>query len=222
LADAASSTPPGCDTQYHFFSTTGNSLHTHRRALHVEVEAFHLVPGSIGKLSSLARYHEVCSVTCFTIKGYLRPLLTSANFRALSFRARDNSTAFRRSTTCAHNDLNSCLGQHTFATPRGEVFAMAPSRDVTRRQPNAKDDHPDQTDDASRRTAKYAPRESFFNRRVRLTSDSTLSVPLALVLLFPCLVIIVILTLFARSPDSNELMNMPTGTSLSVRYVTVS
>jgi mannosyltransferase len=99
---------------------------------------------------------------------------------------------------------------------------MAPSQDVTRRQPNAIDHQPDQTDDASRRAAKYAPRESFFNRRVRLTSDSTLSVPLALVLLFPCLVIIVILTLFARSPDSNELMNMPTGTSLSVRYVILS
>jgi mannosyltransferase len=99
---------------------------------------------------------------------------------------------------------------------------MALSQDVTRRQPNAKDDPPHQTDDASRRTAKYAPRESFFNRRVRLTSDSTLSVPLALVLLFPCLVILVILTLFARSPDSNELMNMPTGTPLSVRYVVSS
>jgi mannosyltransferase len=96
---------------------------------------------------------------------------------------------------------------------------MALFQDLTRRQPNAKDDSPEKTDDAPRRAAKYAPRKSFWNRRVRLTSDSSLSVPLGLVLLFPCLVIIVILTLFARSPDSNDLMNMPTGTPLSVRYV---
>jgi mannosyltransferase len=75
------------------------------------------------------------------------------------------------------------------------------------------------TDEVPRRAAKIAPRAGFFNRRVRLTGDSSFTVPLPLVLLFPCLVVIVILTLFARSPDSNDLMNMPAGTPMSIRYV---
>jgi mannosyltransferase len=95
---------------------------------------------------------------------------------------------------------------------------MASFQDVTRRLPTAKDGL-QKSEEVPRRPEKDAPKTGFFNRRVRLTGDSSFSVPLALVLLFPCLVVIVILTLFARSPDSNELLNMPAGTPPSIRYV---
>jgi mannosyltransferase len=95
---------------------------------------------------------------------------------------------------------------------------MESFQDATRRLAAPKES-PEKTDMAPSRAQKGAPRTSFFNRRVRVTGDSSISVPLPLVLLFPCLVIIVILLLFARSPDSNELMNMPDGAPPFIRYV---
>lgn len=96
---------------------------------------------------------------------------------------------------------------------------MSHPRDMTRRLPTSKDS-PKKTDDRPRRTEKVASTPTgFFNRRVRLTGDSSFSIPLALVLLFPCLVVGLILTLFARSPDTDGLMKMPAGTPPSIRHV---
>ncbi|KAF3009768.1 alpha-1,2-mannosyltransferase (Kre5) [Curvularia kusanoi] len=82
-------------------------------------------------------------------------------------------------------------------------------RDLTRRLPSSRDSL-DKFDGLAQHTEKGSPRLAFFRRRIRLKGNSTVSLPLGLVLLFPCLVIILILVLFVRSPDSQGIM-MPGG-----------
>jgi mannosyltransferase len=77
----------------------------------------------------------------------------------------------------------------------------------------------EQLEDLPRRAEKASPRLGVFRRRIRLKGSSSISIPLGLVLLFPCLVIALILVLFMRSPDSSGMMNMPAGTPPSIRYV---
>ncbi|CAO2651941.1 Nn.00g002240.m01.CDS01 [Neocucurbitaria sp. VM-36] len=74
-------------------------------------------------------------------------------------------------------------------------------------------------DSSSRRTEKPSSPLSFFHRQIRLKGDSSISIPLALVLLFPCLVMFLILMLFMRSPDPQGIMNMPAGTPPSIRKI---
>ena len=90
-------------------------------------------------------------------------------------------------------------------------------QDITRRLPTSKDSL-DKLDDLPRRAEKSSPRLSFFRRRIRINGSSSVSIPLGLVLLFPCLVIIIIIILFVRSPDSQGIMNMPAGAPPSIRY----
>jgi mannosyltransferase len=60
----------------------------------------------------------------------------------------------------------------------------------------------------------------FFQRRIQLKGGSSVSVPLGIVLLFPFLVVVLILLLFASSPDSDNVKTMPgAGTPPSIRYV---
>ncbi|OSS51880.1 hypothetical protein B5807_03285 [Epicoccum nigrum] len=82
-------------------------------------------------------------------------------------------------------------------------------RGLTRRLPSYNGSL-DKFDDLSPHAEKISPRLAFFRRRIRLKGNSTVSLPLGLVLLFPCLVIILILVLFVRSPDSQGIM-MPGG-----------
>ncbi|KAF2269919.1 glycosyl transferase [Lojkania enalia] len=74
-------------------------------------------------------------------------------------------------------------------------------------------------DDLSRRAEKLSPRLAFFRRRVRLKGNSSISIPLGIVLLFPCIVIIVILILFVRHPQSSGIMLMPAGAPPSIRRI---
>jgi len=90
-------------------------------------------------------------------------------------------------------------------------------QDMTRRLPTSKANLDKFDDDLTTRTDKTLPRLSFFRRRIRLKGSSSVSIPLGLVLLFPCLVIIIIIILFVRSPDSQGIMNMPAGTPPSIR-----
>ena len=82
-------------------------------------------------------------------------------------------------------------------------------QDIKRRMPS-RENSIDQFDHLSRRAEKVSPRLAFFRRRIRLKGDSSISVPLGLVLLFPCLVVILIFVLFVRSPNSQGMM-MPNG-----------
>ncbi|KAL5119850.1 O-glycoside alpha-1,2-mannosyltransferase 4 [Pleosporales sp. CAS-2024a] len=95
---------------------------------------------------------------------------------------------------------------------------MEPPKDATRRLPAAKD-APEREERSPCRIEKGARRKNVLARRVRLTGDSSIFLPLPLVLLFPCLVVIAILLLFARTPDSNELTNMPAGGLPYVRKI---
>ena len=89
-------------------------------------------------------------------------------------------------------------------------------KDMTQRLPTTKESL-DKYDDLARRAEKASPRLSFFRRRIRLKGSSSVSIPLGLVLLFPCLVIIIIIVLFVKSPDSQGIMNMPAGAPPSIR-----
>jgi mannosyltransferase len=82
-------------------------------------------------------------------------------------------------------------------------------RGLTRRLPSYNGSL-DKFDELSPHAEKTSTRLAFFRRRIRLKGNSTVSLPLGLVLLFPCLVIILILVLFVRSPDSQGIM-MPGG-----------
>ena len=74
-------------------------------------------------------------------------------------------------------------------------------------------------DRAWRRVERQYPRTAVLRQRIRLKKDHPISLPLGLVLLFPCIVIIVIIILFARHPDPGGMMNMPGGVPPSIRYV---
>ncbi|PVI01062.1 glycosyltransferase family 15 protein [Periconia macrospinosa] len=72
---------------------------------------------------------------------------------------------------------------------------------------------------ATRRAERMLPQLTFFRRRIRLKSDSRTSIPLGAVLAFPCLVLVLIMFLFMRSPDSQGMMKMPAGTPPSIRKI---
>lgn len=61
------------------------------------------------------------------------------------------------------------------------------------------------------------PEPEFLMRRVRLKGNSAVSIPMALVLVFPCIVIILILVLFLRHPSSPGRMLMPTASPPEIR-----
>jgi len=66
---------------------------------------------------------------------------------------------------------------------------------------------------------KVSPRLGFFRRRIRIRGNSKISVPLYLVLLFPALVLIIILILFVRHPDSPAGRLIPSGAPPSIRKI---
>lgn len=63
------------------------------------------------------------------------------------------------------------------------------------------------------------PQLSFFRRRIRIKGNSSISIPLGFVLLFPCIVVILILFLFVRHPSSSGRILMPSGAPPSIRFV---
>ncbi|CAI7567514.1 unnamed protein product [Penicillium manginii] len=74
-------------------------------------------------------------------------------------------------------------------------------------------------EDASRDKGRASPRFAFFRRRIRLKGNSSISIPLGFVLLFPCLVIVFILLLFVRHPASPGGILIPAGTPPSIRKI---
>jgi hypothetical protein len=73
-------------------------------------------------------------------------------------------------------------------------------------------------DDLSKSAEKMTPRLAFFRRRIRLRENSRISIPLGLVLLFPCLIVILILLLFVRHPTEAGRILMPAGAPPAIRY----
>ena len=66
---------------------------------------------------------------------------------------------------------------------------------------------------------KYTPRMSFFRRRIRIRGNSKISVPLYLVLLLPCIVVVALLAVFVRHPDSPARSLIPSGAPPSIRKI---
>lgn len=62
-------------------------------------------------------------------------------------------------------------------------------------------------------------RLAFFRRPLRLKGNSSISVPLGVVVLFPCIVVVLILVLFVRHPSSPGRILMPAGAPPAIRYV---
>lgn len=62
---------------------------------------------------------------------------------------------------------------------------------------------------------------SFFKRRIRLKGNSSISVPLGFVLLFPSIVVLLILILFIKHPSNPGGILVPAGTPPTIRYVYV-
>ena len=76
----------------------------------------------------------------------------------------------------------------------------------------------DKLDKRPRRAEKNAPPLDFFRQRIRLKGGPNVSVPLGIVLMFPLLVAVLILVLFARSPGSDNVKMPETGMPPSIRY----
>lgn len=69
------------------------------------------------------------------------------------------------------------------------------------------------------RQNRLASRLAFFRRPLRLRGNSSISVPLGVVILFPLIVVILILVLFVRHPSSPGRILMPAGAPPAIRYV---
>jgi hypothetical protein len=65
---------------------------------------------------------------------------------------------------------------------------------------------------------KVNSRLAFFRRPLRLKGNSSISIPLGVVLLFPCIVVVLILVLFVRHPKSGVGILMPAGAPPAIRY----
>lgn len=76
----------------------------------------------------------------------------------------------------------------------------------------------DEKRDSSKRKG-FASRLAFFRRPLRLRGNSTVSVPLGVVIIFPLLVIVLILVLFVRHPSSPGRILMPAGAPPAIRFV---
>lgn len=61
-------------------------------------------------------------------------------------------------------------------------------------------------------------RLAFFRRPLRLKGNSAISIPLGVVILFPLIVVILILVLFVRHPNSAGRILMPAGAPPAIRY----
>jgi len=72
--------------------------------------------------------------------------------------------------------------------------------------------------DEDKGKTKVTSRLAFFRRPLRLKGNSSISIPLGVVLLFPCIVVVLILVLFVRHPKSGVGMLIPAGTPPAIKY----
>lgn len=72
-------------------------------------------------------------------------------------------------------------------------------------------------DKAKARPNRIWSRLAFFRRPLRLRANSTISIPMGMVILFPLIVVILILILFVRHPNSPGRILMPAGAPPAIR-----
>ncbi|KAE8451502.1 hypothetical protein EG329_003575 [Mollisiaceae sp. DMI_Dod_QoI] len=73
--------------------------------------------------------------------------------------------------------------------------------------------------DGVKTKTKASSRLAFFRRPLRLKGNSSISIPLGVVLLFPCIVVVLILVLFVRHPKSGVGILMPAGAPPAIRKI---
>ncbi|KAE9373484.1 glycosyltransferase family 15 protein [Stipitochalara longipes BDJ] len=73
--------------------------------------------------------------------------------------------------------------------------------------------------DEVKEKTKVSSRLAFFRRPLRLKGNSSISIPLGVVLLFPCIVVVLILVLFVRHPKSGVGILMPAGAPPAIRKI---
>ncbi|OQO14541.1 hypothetical protein B0A48_01419 [Cryoendolithus antarcticus] len=66
---------------------------------------------------------------------------------------------------------------------------------------------------------KLTPRWEFLRKRIRIRGNSKISVPLYVVLLFPAIILILVLVIFVRHPDSPAGRLIPSGAPPSIRKI---
>jgi mannosyltransferase len=88
---------------------------------------------------------------------------------------------------------------------------------VWKRIPSAKADLPS-VEEVKKKT-RVSSRLAFFRRPLRLRGNSKFSIPLGVVLLFPCIVVILILVLVIRHSKSGVGILMPAGAPPAIRSV---
>lgn len=74
-------------------------------------------------------------------------------------------------------------------------------------------------EDISRQKARIPQRLAFFRRRIRLRRNSSVSIPLGVVLLFPCVVVALILVLLVRHPSTTGHILASSGGPPSIRLI---
>ncbi|KAL1976082.1 hypothetical protein VTN31DRAFT_4474 [Thermomyces dupontii] len=89
---------------------------------------------------------------------------------------------------------------------------------ITKRLPKAPA-LPSVDDTATREKGVLGRRFAFFRRRIRLKGNSSISIPLGFVLLFPCLVIILIVLIIVRHSSSSGGLLIPSGSPPSIRKI---
>ncbi|KAL7788386.1 glycosyltransferase family 15 protein [Trichoderma ceciliae] len=75
------------------------------------------------------------------------------------------------------------------------------------------------SDEKRSRNKGLASRLAFFQRPLRLRGNSTVSVPLGVVLVFPLLVVVLILVMFVKHPSSPGRILMPAGSPPAIRKI---
>ena len=86
-----------------------------------------------------------------------------------------------------------------------------------KRLPSAKTDLPS-IEKKDKAKPKVSSRLAFFQRPLRLRGNSKISIPLGVVLLFPCIVVILILVLVIRHSKAGVGILIPAGTPPAIRY----
>lgn len=66
---------------------------------------------------------------------------------------------------------------------------------------------------------RLSPRLAFLRRRVKLSKGNSITIPLGVILLFPVTVVLLILVLFIRHPDSPARILIPSGSPPSIRKI---
>ena len=155
--------------------------------------------------SQVSRYHSprLGNLETSPNTSYLSPQLSASQFCCKS-QAFYSTAASRQAA--GPNQLR--MGKEPFAV-------MSSMQSLVKRIPSSPNLPP--LDDLKSEKTPALPGLSFFRRRVRLKGNSSISVPVGFVLLFPCIVVLLILIIVVQHPSSPGRILMPAGSPPSIR-----